>query len=457
MKKLLCLMLTLALLCAPFAGCGNDDFLPPPEDGSREESSSQQEDEKDKEDKKDSRPEVIVCLDLIRTYNISNDLNDILKEMEGYKKGFKVTMDLVPGEGGERESTLTRIRTEMMSGGGPDVFFCACARPGTEFFPQEEQGLFHYPKALMERNMFLPLDGYMESAQQMDTAGMYPQILDAGKDSQGRQQLLPMGWTTNVLMVDKDKYNPSVQLPITWEEMLASDDPALQNAVWSNYFGGSLGQLADYSKDEPSFTLEELSAHLEAAAQNLEQRMNGEIDSMMADGEPYAIPGDAIGRPNPSWFCRQRPDAYLIPQYNRHGGATAWITAFAAVNANTRQPELAFRVVDTVLSRDNQQNSQLYSWIKGMPVYRELLREDYPVNEPYQYHGTDHKTWRLSDWNHDQLDMVVEQMTDVDFYTPLNHELCQLYDAYNKESDPQKRESLVKEKYTTIQMLLAES
>ena len=48
----------------------------------------------------------------------------------GKQKGIEVPRDFeiefLPKEGVERETALDRIRTEVMSGGGPDLFIVAC-------------------------------------------------------------------------------------------------------------------------------------------------------------------------------------------------------------------------------------------------------------------------------------------------------------------------------------------
>lgn len=71
-----------------------------------------------------SLPTVTVCLDLAVYGNTS--LMDIIP---GRGEDFEVVLDTVPTKYPERDAKLTRIRTEIMAGKGPDVFLCDCMYP----------------------------------------------------------------------------------------------------------------------------------------------------------------------------------------------------------------------------------------------------------------------------------------------------------------------------------------
>lgn len=52
----------------------------------------------------------------------------------------------------------------------------------------------------------------------------------------------------------------------------------------------------------------------------------------------------------------------LVPFYSDDGGNTAVITAFAAVNRNTRRPEDAFKVIDLFMSTGKQTSNTMFAY-----------------------------------------------------------------------------------------------
>ena len=171
--KRLTITLMAALLLA-LAGCkGGGESS-----GSGEPDGSQQSDRAEK-------PTLTVCMDL--GYDQTPEkLQDIVREYAPeFKDSYKLKIEPILDV--NRDASLGRIRVEMMAGKGPDLFLCMNPQ-ATIFFPStEKQALFQYPKALMKRHMFLPLDDYIENAKYMEWDKLYPEIMAAGKNDDGQQ------------------------------------------------------------------------------------------------------------------------------------------------------------------------------------------------------------------------------------------------------------------------------
>ena len=142
MKKVLSIILALLMLLSVFSGCGEKE------------------------------PEVLrICMDIgylgedpefrnafkSRTL-ITNMLYAGKTANVDVPRAFE--LEYIPTEGTERETALTHIRTEVMSGGGPDLFITVC---NTKYPLQEDENVFVMPEKAMELTMFLPLDEYMEN------------------------------------------------------------------------------------------------------------------------------------------------------------------------------------------------------------------------------------------------------------------------------------------------------
>ena len=113
----------------------------------------------------------------------------------------------------------------------------------------------------------------------------------------------------------------------------------------------------------------------------------------------------------------------MVPLYSIEGGATAAVVSYAAINANSKQPETAFEVLDFLLSRPMQQKSPLYQCFLGgvgMPMHTELVLDDMRV---YTEMGTWGMPWEISD----AYRSVMEAITCVHFRNALEEQLDDLF------------------------------
>ena len=125
-----------------------------------------------------------------------------------------------------------------------------------------------------------------------------------------------------------------------------------------------------------------------------------------------------------------------------------------------KQPEAAFQILDLLLSKDVQKDSELLTYDYGAPVHMDLLKSNKRerVLAPFDLPDGAHKErWGLNDHNYDQLQALIKQITVVDFPTPVHHELQELWLPYQQAQTQEEREKLVHDAYRTITMMLAES
>ena len=85
---------------------------------------------------------------------------DVITELGGPED---IELELAPKCGNERDIFLTALRTEMMSGKGPDLFITLSGYGNHWDDPSLTEmcrtySLFQFPQQAMKRNMFLPLD-----------------------------------------------------------------------------------------------------------------------------------------------------------------------------------------------------------------------------------------------------------------------------------------------------------
>ena len=405
-----------------------------------------------------NRPKLTLCVDLNPGFEASESgpVFDFLKTVPGYLDDFSVELDRIPCQGTERDTALTRVKTELLSGAGPDLFICVSPNLLDVTLMEKHQNatdaLFQFPRSAMELGFFLPLDDYIAKAQYMEWDKLLPVVMDAGKSEKG-QLLLPLTYSISATLAERESRSLTASLPMTWDEMLVSEDPCVRFACYSWRFGSILGELGDYGTDSLTFTEEELFARLEEArAANLAGRPQelGEANDVM--------PSISIGASNAHLFTPKSPEYIMIPQYNTTGGVTANINSFAAVNANTRHPDEAFLIVDKLLDQETMSNCEIYAYGSALPVNLELCQKDAPYYASYyEQNGKPRTEWYMNQWNYQQTRELAGQVNSVNFVTPLNQELMLAYGDCLNEEDPEKRRELTAEHYTAMKMMIAES
>lgn len=385
--------------------------------------------------KKSSGPKAVsILVDLIDGGGPPDAITKTLNEVPGYGKDFIYKIETIPQIGEDRDSAITRVRTEILAGKGPDLFLCSQKIYGVNAGP-EEMPLFKFPVQSMSNHIFLPLDGYIDEAQYIDWNSLQPVVMDAGRNEEG-QQIIPLAYTFQVTLFD-NSYTPNTHFPITWEQMTEDSDPNIRvsaNGLTYNI----IGNLADYSKDVPSFSEEELLGWVTKKYDTWQT-----IPEDSRNAPCVIIDQRFLADPSINISLSGKQEYTMIPVFNISGGVTADITTFAAINRNAQHPDEAFQIIDFLLNPEVQQTSTLFQYrMEGLPVYTGTGSSDAPLNS----------YWQMNEVNYEAVSAIQEQINVANFPGPL--EAC-IWDVawFNKEI----REKSAHEQYVLMQMLLAES
>ncbi len=361
-----------------------------------------------------------------------------LRRMPGFMKDFMLKIEYIPPacDGQERQIAMSRLRTEIMAGKGPDLLLCSQKLYNASFSGENDTPFFNFPAQAMENQLFLPLDEYIEKAEYLDMDGLQPVVMAAGRSEEG-QQILPLAYTCRVTLFDREEYTPTAELPMTWEEMTEDSDPAIRFSS-HQYLPNIIGELADYSKDEPAFTEEELRTWAGRSFATWQT-----IPENLREDQPLCLPIDLLMLDSCQVDLAGEREYTMIPCYNLSGGVTAEITAFGAINRNARRPEEAFRILDYLMDSEIQQSSPLFqSRISGIPVYTGTGNSDTPATS----------YWKMNEANYQAFTQVQEQINVANFPGPLD-ECLWMVESYNQEV----LEKSCHEQYMLMKMYLAES
>lgn len=389
----------------------------------------------------------------------AGQLRETLEYLPGFGTSFTTYEEQIPTEGAERENAITRIKTEIMAGKGPDLFLCEqdiYALDGVGYYGMSSGSdpFFTFPEKAMKNRLFLPLDDYIENAEFMEWDKFLPVLVEAGQNEEG-QQIIPMSFSFEALYVDREKYGlEDWDRSMSWEEMRESDNPALQYAT-SSRIHSVVGRVMEPGADEPMFTEEELLGYMRDYVGPLPNEPEY-YAGLYEDDTVYTGAMLRALLPNPditysssdmaNMFSmgKDSPDYRIIPARNVKGGVTANINEFAAINRNARHPDLAFKIVDYVMSTRNQQESSLFESrvMQGMPVHMDIGSEEFPID----------KHWYMSEANFKEYCAARDEITEARFIGPVDKAVWDI-DTF----DPKNLEKSVHEQYVLIKMLLAES
>ncbi len=346
----------------------------------------------------------------------------------------------------ERKALLTRLRTEIMAGEGPDVFIVTEAPvPRYGDTEPELQSLFLMPEKTKELGLFYPLDDYIANAQFMEWDKLTPVVMEAGRSKEFGQVLLPLVYDFNTAFFLKDDISYTPTAEGTWEDVLNDETGILKSAILNGRYGSQsdmLGILADYTTSELRFTEEELYQRI-SGCMAMERQEETATDWPRHYTTAFTVGWDTgyFVDPNPDYgitlgyvfpsellACQKQQQQLpikLIPSYSDDGGAVATVHAFAAINGNTKRPDDAFFVLDYLLSKQGQSTSLVYRALAGtgVPTYEGLMTEENPI------HLARGDEWSMSDENYEAFCQARDCITHAKFVGRIEWEIHMLLSA----------------------------
>lgn len=431
MKKVISFVLIGVFALALFSGCGNSN-----------ESMKYYGDDVTNEtlriciDCESMDPSVAVFPELVEKF--LENLVEELKEACGIKK---VVFEVLPESGAERKTILHRLRTEIMAGGGPDVFIMETHLDGADLGASADlgrgQALFPFPEKIIEAGLFLPLDDYMANSTQFtDWSNQTMTVMEAGRSDEG-QVIVPLTYTFPIWVYPKNEVDPLIP-EMSMSEILATQETAGLGAVLysskskTNDYGDQLnrqnlpfllGRLADYETEKLLFTEEELYSIIETSI-----NLQDDIEEQRLDYLESRADYDLIHQINLEYFDTEMT---LVPLYSMNGGVTASIRSYAAINRNTKLPKEAFSVIDYIMQEDMQRNSDLYNryFVIGLPMQNDLGQQGKSLR------ATSDPERVLAEPYFEDLLEIKEQITDANFQNGLDNVLRELMFTITLEYD----------------------
>lgn len=289
----------------------------------------------------------------------------------------EIEIEVIPSSqesSSEREAMLQRIRTEIMTGDGPDVFIC-CTE-GTGDSQVEGSRLFPHLAKSMADEMFLPLDDYIEKFQMVNRNELVEPVLDGGKDSQGRQVVVPLCYSIPCMVWEQAAVNAEDYAGKTWRDVLSGRDPMLSQQlrwVWPittfppdtmsrDSHGSGLPfiypGLLDYENKKIGMSEEDVTKLLKESITALQQANAQETQS--PNWAMYFSRFLSSGLFLAPELPPESTDLAVVPLRNEAGGATSIVSMYCAVNADNPCADDAAFVVEYLLTEACQETSGIF-------------------------------------------------------------------------------------------------
>lgn len=389
---------------------------------------------------------------------IESQYRQYFKELIDYLSaiGNETTYELLvlPTGAEKRESELTRLRAEIMAGGGPDAFILDTTIPGAVGDSSEEdppENLFPNVEASMYSQIFLNVEDMVQSSEVIELESCNQTVMDVGVTDQGRF-LLPLTYTFYTNIVETSSLQDPAFTFSSVDELLASDETALQQVFARHTLlmpPAILGKLADYESQTLLVTAETLLAAIESA------------NSLAAMRDSNAATSGSSGYINKALLdCINYTDTEysFFPVPNQQGGVTAGVSLYAAINRNTQYPQEAFDFIELLYSDesttatgwevDGRYYGSTYSIAyTGIPVKDEIYFDDLAGSDT----GTGINAATLA-----SLRAMAQRIDSAVVYSTLEKDVFRTYFSYGA-GDPEK--SLAErahEAISSMEMSLAE-
>lgn len=395
---------------------------------------------------KENKDTLKIC---VESY-FEQDMKLLIDAWEYFNKGLKAELVVIPGNRDEAEIKVSEIRTEILAGGGPDVFLIY-NKDLLMWAAKSTPSLFPNPEKAMHTGVFLPLDSYMENARYYNPEHYNQIIMEAGKTEEG-QCLLPLTYDYYVSYLEEQQENP-IQMPLPSWESLVSGEAGIPSTMlqFVNYsFFDLLGEYADYENKKMLISEEELYEYVREAIDYGKLAENGPEAEGMVWAEATCA-SDVLEQP--SDFMQNSNSFLALP--NRNGGINANISSFVGINKNTTKPSQAFSFLDLLLSDEIMTYSGF--WVEEEKEFKGsgLHLDSFGISVNQEQFET--KCKKLPDDTVKAFKELNSQISSVRFYSDLDWELQSMRDKCREaDGDEEKQREIVGETYERMEMKLAE-
>lgn len=363
MKRVTALFLILTMCLGLMTACGSDKDEIPTED-----------------------VELWVVTERTWRYRMNDQAERIIEQFKEMYPNVTVKLDILPTDDEEREVYLTKLRTQIMAGAGPDVYLM----PTYSYVPESTNAnanlkkvelLFQNVEASMYNGLFYDISDYYDADESLEKEELNTSVMDGGV-LDGARYILPLRYNIGVYLVDPENFEALGCDASVFEQgaddvvamALEKEDPILTYAAMPRYTEYYLGDYMDYASGEVLITEDEVAEYLRnyqlAYSMYLQSGIiweycahaGGYINFFLhftwcGFGMYGATLDELVGAMATAKVVGEELEMY--PILAADGTLNATIHYYAAVGAGSDHPRLAYEFVKQFLSDEAQYESYL--------------------------------------------------------------------------------------------------
>jgi len=371
----------------------------------------------------------------------------------------------------ERQTQLTNYRAAIMAGEGPDIFILPSWKPDLvlddDNIAHRIEPLFTDLEDAMTNGVFYPLDEFIADSKHLIMDEHIEVVMDAGKTDEG-QVVLPLLFDYELIWLEREKMKDFDVADDDLMSLLNDEDNYIRfmmGTYSSQWLYRYFTDYVDESGQDLSFTQDELLELFRTVSASREMIHKYSDDYVEYDeaGFPVIEEWEMSGETSINEYGllnlnRNYDKIYPLVVPSRDGGICAQITAFTAINRNSKHPQEAFNIIQYLYDVEMQIGGKITlddeNVIPLGPEMSWIASRDMDGIETGKFNYTE----MTYDACYEALQDINSRITTARFTSEFDALLYDFWDknAYGKNPDDETLIKLVEELYSTCKMTAAE-
>lgn len=357
------------------------------------------------------------------TLGIHSQLNKWVAQFEAEHEGVTVVLEVLPLDSKSRNPMIQQIRSELMSGNGPDVILMPNAYSDQVAAGSGQNPLINDVSLAMKNGLFLDISKYYDEDTELGTDKLQQTVMDAGVLGDARY-VLPLRYDIPIMYVDKQAFSETGLRQDIFESnvielmdsVVAIDDNRTaanfrMHWIQPQFTMNFLPRLIDYNTGKVTVSQTELESFFQSY-QNYWVRLLHAFSNSSLSNRPvfyqYLSNGDYwtdsgnflfIGSmqqlvENVTIANTKNVELEMYPIRAMDGSVIADVTYYGAISAGCQNPELAYEFLRAFLTED-------FQWERNLTDVRGAWKPagyGWPVRTEGSYAALTESIWARSEW-----------------------------------------------------------
>lgn len=357
------------------------------------------------------------------TLGIHSQLNKWVAQFEAEHEGVTVVLEVLPLDSKSRNPMIQQIRSELMSGNGPDVILMPNAYSDRASAGSGQNPLINDVRLAMKNGLFLDISKYYDEDIELAADELQQTVMDAGVLGEARY-VLPLRYDIPIMYVDKQAFSETGLRQDIFESnvielmdnVVAIDDNRTaanfrMHWIQPQFTMNFLPSLIDYDTGKVAVSQAELEVFFQSY-QNYWVRLLHAFSNSALSNRPvfyqYQSNGEYWTGTGNFMFIGSMQQAVenitiaktknieleMYPVRSMDGSVIADVTYYGAISAGSQNPELAYEFLRAFLTEDFQWERNLID-VQG--VWK-LAGYGWPVRSEGSYAALTESIWARSEW-----------------------------------------------------------